>query len=65
MHDNSVLAASKARKTVPASSQTPTIDMTMKHIEAPSVSQDQHLLRAKVKVSIMLSSSPFSFATLN
>ena len=54
MHDNSVLVASKTRKMVPAISQTSTIDIANKHMEAPS---DQHL---RAKVSIMLSSSPFS-----
>jgi hypothetical protein len=57
MHYDSVLAISKVRKKEPASSQTPTIDITMEHIESAS-REDQLLLRAKA--SIMLPSSSFS-----
>jgi hypothetical protein len=60
MHGDPVLAVSKARKTEPASSQIPTIDITTGHIESAS-RKDQSLLRAKV--SVMFSSS--SFVTLN
>ncbi|KAN0133015.1 hypothetical protein V8E53_009188 [Lactarius tabidus] len=42
-----MLAISKARKTEPASSQTPTIDITMEHIASAS-RNDQSLLRARV-----------------
>ncbi|KAH9033502.1 hypothetical protein EDB85DRAFT_1951170, partial [Lactarius pseudohatsudake] len=52
----SPLAISKAMKTEPASSQTPTIDVTMQHIESAS-RKDQRRLRTQV--SIMPSSSRF------
>ncbi|KAH9171032.1 hypothetical protein EDB89DRAFT_1973706 [Lactarius sanguifluus] len=41
------MAISKAMKTEPASSQTPTIDITMQHIESAS-RNDQRLLRTRV-----------------
>ncbi|KAH8993056.1 hypothetical protein EDB86DRAFT_2830278 [Lactarius hatsudake] len=42
-----MLAIYKAMKTVPASSQTPTVDITMQHIESAS-RNDQRLLRTQV-----------------
>ncbi|KAH9035620.1 hypothetical protein EDB85DRAFT_1943256 [Lactarius pseudohatsudake] len=51
-----MMAISKAMKTEPASSQTPTIDITMQHIVSPS-RKDQRRLRTQV--SIMPSSSRF------
>lgn len=56
MHLGSVLAISKANKTEPASSQTPTLDTTMEHIESAS-RKDQRLLKTLVR--IVLSSSRF------
>ena len=43
MHDDLVSAISKARKTVLASSQTPTIDITMDHTEPASWKDQRHL----------------------
>jgi len=49
-----VLAISKAKKTEPSSSQTPTIDATAQHIEAASQSEQRNL---RTQVSVKL--SPF------
>ena len=54
MYIESVLAISTANKTEPTSSQTPTIDTTMEHIDSAS-RKGQRFLRAMV--SIVLPSS--------
>ena len=51
MRDDLVLAISKARKTEPASSQTPTIDITMEHTESASRKDQRHL---RTEVSTVL-----------
>ena len=52
--DVSVLAISKAKRSEPASSQTPTIDSTVQHVGSAS-RNDQLTLRAKVSIVPMSS----------
>ena len=59
-----VLTISKAIKTEPASSQTPTLEITMQHIE-PASRADQHVLRAKVSATPPCVLSRFRLRLLN
>ena len=59
-----VLAISKAIKTEPASSQTPTLEITMQHIESASRA-DQRVLRAKVSATPSCVLSRFRLRLLN